>query len=218
MTAVKHRVTIKGVKDGLLFRLDDSCTFAELLEELKHKLEKTHQNILSGPQIHVNVKLGKRYLDDAGKEEIRTLIGNHGNLIVQSIESEVKLIGERKPGRFGEMQLIKGMVRSGQTLHIDGHAMLLGDVNPGGTISATGNIYVMGSLRGLAHAGTDGDETAIIAASHMRPTQLRIAQVISRPPDEWGIGETFMEFAYIRDGVMEINKIQHLQRIRPDAE
>lgn len=218
MTAAKHRVTIKGVKDGLLFLLDDRCGFAELVDELKHKLEKTHQKILTGPLIHVHVKLGKRFLSDADREEIRSIIARRGNLIVQSIQSDVQLVGETKPGRFGEMQVIKGMVRSGQILHIDGHVMLLGDVNPGGTISATGSIYVMGSLRGLAHAGTEGDATAIIAASHLRPTQLRIAHVISRPPDEWGIGETFMEFAYIRDGVMEIDKIQHLQRIRPDAE
>lgn len=217
MTAVKHKVTIKGVKDGLVFLLDDSCGFDQLLDELKHKLEKTHQNILSGPRINVQVKMGKRFLGEAEKDQISTIITSRGNLIVQSIDSEVQLVGERKPGRFGEMQLIKGMVRSGQTLHIDGHITLLGDVNPGGTISATGNIYVMGSLRGLAHAGTEGDESAIIAASHLRPTQLRIAQVISRPPDEWGVGETFMEFAYIRDGVMEIDKIQLLHRIRPDA-
>jgi len=68
----------------------------------------------------------------------------------------------------------------------------------------------------MAHAGCEGNDKAIIAASHMRPTQLRIAGVISRPPDEWGVGETYMEFAYINNGVMEIDKIQHLHRIRPD--
>ncbi|MNY62125.1 Septum site-determining protein MinC [compost metagenome] len=75
----------------------------------------------------------------------------------------------------------------------------------------------MGSLRGMAHAGLDGDEKAIIAASHMRPTQLRIAGVISRSPDEWGIEEAFMEFAYVKEGKMEIDKLHQLHRIWPDA-
>ncbi len=59
-------------------------------------------------------------------------------------------------------------------------------MNPGGTILSTGSIYVMGSLKGMAHAGRDGDESAVIAASLLKPTQLRIANIISRPPDEWG--------------------------------
>ena len=94
--------------------------------------------------------------------------------------------------------------------------MLLGDVNPGGAIVSTGDIFVMGSLRGMAHAGVDGDEGAIIAASHFRPTQLRIADVISRPPDEWGIGETYMEYAYLHEGRMQIDKLSHLHRMRPE--
>ncbi|WP_438444323.1 septum site-determining protein MinC [Gorillibacterium sp. sgz5001074] len=214
MAAVKHRVTIKGVKDGLVFLFDDTCTFGELVEDLKHKLEKTHQNILTGPLIHVFVKLGNRYATDEEKEELRSIIAARGNLLVQSIDSEPDKLKALEEGRI---QVIKSIVRSGQVLHVEGNVMLMGDVNPGGIITATGDIYVMGSLRGMAHAGFSGNETSIIAASHMRPTQLRISQVISRPPDEWGVGDTYMEFAYINNGVMEIDKIQHLHRIRPDA-
>lgn len=214
MAAVKHRVTIKGVKDGLLFLFDDSCTFEELAQDLKHKLEKTHQTILTGPLIHVFVKLGNRTASEEEKEEIRSIIAARGNLLVQSIESDAEKAEAMAGSRI---HVVKNIVRSGQVLHMEGNLMLMGDVNPGGTVTATGDIYIMGSLRGMAHAGCGGDEKSIIAASHMRPTQLRIAQVISRPPDEWGFEETYMEFAYINNGVMEIDKIQHLHRIRPEA-
>ena len=39
-------------------------------------------------------------------------------------------------------------------------------------------------------------KNAVIAASLLRPTQLRIADVISRPPDEWMTGDAMMEFAF----------------------
>ena len=42
-----------------------------LLQELQHKLEKTHQQILTGPIIHVHVKLGSREATDEQKEEIQ---------------------------------------------------------------------------------------------------------------------------------------------------
>ncbi|MEX2461499.1 MAG: septum site-determining protein MinC [Paenibacillaceae bacterium] len=214
MAVVKHLVTIKGVKDGLVFVLDDASLLADVLKELRHKLEKTHRKILFGPLVHVQVKLGKRQLVDAEKEQIRELIKSRGNLIVQSVESDLSesLLLTPDPS----IKIIYGMIRSGQTIQHEGKIMLMGDVNPGGIIECTGDIYIMGSLRGMAHAGMNGDQEAIIAASHLRPTQLRIAEVISRPPDEWGIEEAFMEFAYIHNGVMEIDKINQLGRFRPE--
>ncbi|MFE5320150.1 septum site-determining protein MinC [Paenibacillus sp. NPDC056579] len=212
MTAAKHHVTIKGVKDGLVFLLDDTCEFGEVIGELQHKLEKTHQQILTGPIIHVHVKLGSRIASDEEKEQIRSIIGQKGNLLIQSIESQV-MDPAASVFNIPDIKLLKGMVRSGQTLSEDGNILFLGDVNPGGTIISSGSIYIMGSLRGMAHAGFDGDETAIIAASHLRPTQLRIASIISRPPDEWGINEAFMEFAYVKEGKMEIDKIHHMHKL-----
>lgn len=209
--ASRHLVSIKGVKDGLVFVMDDQCEFAELLNELQYKLEHTHQTILSGPVIHVHVRLGTREASEEQKEEIRGLIGKSGNLFIQSIQSD-----QEESAAKPRLKVIPGMVRSGQTLQYEGNLMLLGDVNPGGAILSTGDIYVMGSLRGMAHAGMDGDERAIIAAAHFQPTQLRIADIVSRPPDEWGISETYMEYAYLHQGQMQIDKLSHLRRMRPD--
>lgn len=214
MTAAKHHVTIKGVKDGLVFMLDDACPFADLVSELRHKLETTHQKILTGPVIHVHVKLGARAASEEEKEEIRRIIGQRGNLLVQSIQTSEPPAAAPFAGT-SNITVMKGIVRSGQTITHDGNLLYLGDVNPGGSIVASGDIFIMGSLRGMAHAGVNGNEKAIISASYLRPTQLRIAGIISRPPDEWGAGETYMEFAYIRDGKMEIDKIHHLHRVRP---
>src|SRR5699024_9253238 len=41
----------------------------------------------------------------------------------------------------------------------------------------------MGRLYGIAHAGSDGDKQSVIAASYMKPNQLRIAHYFSRAPD-----------------------------------
>jgi septum site-determining protein MinC len=215
MTAVKHHVTIKGVKDGLVFLLDDACDFSEVLQELRHKMENTHEKILTGPIIHVHVKLGARTVTEEEKNLICDIISQKGNLLIQSIESQLPhaMPNLANPG----IGLLKGIVRSGQTVRHEGNLLYLGDVNPGGVIISTGSIYIMGSLRGMAHAGVDGDETAIIAASYLRPTQLRIAGVISRPPDEWDTNDTFMEFAYIQNGQMKIDKIHHLHRIVLDT-
>jgi septum site-determining protein MinC len=209
--SVKSAITIKGTKEGLVFLLDDQCDFVSLLDELHRKLDK-HEQQLSGPIVHVFVKLGSRRLNEEDKERIRSAIRRQGNFLVQSIESDAA--PEETEAAKNVIKTVTGIVRSGQTIRHEGDLLLLGDVNPGGTVLCTGDIYIMGALRGTAHAGCEGNEKAIIAASLMTPTQLRIAEVISRPPEEWASAEPSMEYAYLRDGVMEIDKLTHLHQWR----
>lgn len=216
-SAKKHLVTIKGVKEGLIFHLNDDCAFEELLDELKDKLGNSHNTFLDGPDIGVHIRLGRRWLLDEQIDQLTGLIEQKKNLSVVAVASDV-VPKERLDDETGRLKLVRTIVRSGQTLFHDGDLLLVGDVNPGGTIASTGDVHVLGSLRGVAHAGTDGNEDAIIVASHMKPTQLRIAGIISRPPDEGGLEETFMEFAYLNEGVMEIDKITNITRIRPDGQ
>ncbi|UTW68948.1 hypothetical protein KHA80_17145 [Anaerobacillus sp. HL2] len=68
-------------------------------------------------------------------------------------------------------------------IEIIGDLLLIGDVNSGGTVVATGNIYIPGVLRGIAHAGSKGNKVVVISASRMEPSQLRIAEIVSRSPD-----------------------------------
>jgi septum site-determining protein MinC len=212
MKVKSNHVTIKGIKDGLVFLLDDQCEFPSLLEELRYKLEYSHQNILTGPIIHVDVKLGTREISEEQKVMILDILSKKGNLLIRSIDSPPV----KKEEDSGMIATMGGIVRSGQVLHHEGNLLFLGDVNPGGSLTCTGDIYVLGSLRGMAHAGVNGNENAIIAASYLSPTQLRIAEIISRPPDEWENKETSMEFASLQDGVMQIDKISNISRFRKD--
>ncbi|HLT55998.1 MAG TPA: septum site-determining protein MinC, partial [Bacillota bacterium] len=110
---------------------------------------------------------------------------------------------------------VRKIVRSGQVLEITGDLLLIGDVNPGGKVVSTGNVYILGNLYGIAHAGAAGDRKAIIAASYMKPTQLRIADYISRAPDYESDG-VYMECGLIdeeQDKIV-IDRIQVLSRNR----
>ncbi|MBY9079387.1 septum site-determining protein MinC [Paenibacillus sp. HN-1] len=212
MTVKSKHVRIKGIKDGLVFLLDDKCPFEELLGELRYKLEHSHQNILTGPIVHVDIKLGSRQVTEEEKEAVLDILRGQGNLLIRSFEAQEA--PQEEP--VGSLSTLSGMVRSGQVLHHRGDLLFLGDVNPGGAITCTGDIYILGALRGMAHAGMEGNETAVIAASLMAPTQLRIAEVISRPPDEWETRESSMDFAFLSDGVMQIDKIHNLVKLRQD--
>jgi septum site-determining protein MinC len=70
--------------------------------------------------------------------------------------------------------------RSGMSLHHPGHLTIVGDVNAGAELTATGDIIVFGAIRGVVQAGVMGDTKAIIAALVMTPTQLSIGPVYGR--------------------------------------
>ncbi|MEW6726741.1 septum site-determining protein MinC [Desulforudis sp. 1088] len=101
--------------------------------------------------------------------------------------------------------LIQRTLRSGQSVCYNGNVVILGDVNPGAEVTAAGNVVVMGILRGTIHAGATGDDTAVVIAFRLQPTQLRIANHIARSPDEDFVADPgHPEIARVKDGVVTI--------------
>lgn len=98
-----------------------------------------------------------------------------------------------------EALFLRETLRSGRSIYHEGHVIIIGDVNPGAEVIAGGDVIVWGRLRGLVHAGALGDESALICALELTPTQLRIASQIAIPPDERQ-GDPVPETASIRDG------------------
>src|SRR6202011_2684688 len=94
---------------------------------------------------------------------------------------------------------LRRTVRSGQAIHHASNVVVLGDVNPGAEIVAGGDIIVWGVLRGMVHAGYPENEQALLCALCLSPVQLRIAHLLSRPPEGYE-AQPRPEVAAIRNG------------------
>jgi septum site-determining protein MinC len=81
---------------------------------------------------------------------------------------------------------VRRTLRSGMRILHDGDVCILGDVNAGAEIVAGGDVVVWGSLRGMIHAGAGGDQAAVVCALLLAPTQLRIADLVSRGSEPSG--------------------------------
>lgn len=213
----KQLVTIKGTRDGLTLYLDDACSFEELLNELDSALANNHGED-QAPMITVKVQLGNRYLHKDQEESLREVVRKKNNLVVETVESNV--ITKQQALDWmedSEVKIINKIIRSGQVLEVKGDMLLIGDVNSGGKVVASGNIFVMGTLRGVAHAGSEGNRQAVVAASHLLPSQLRIADYISRSPDYQAEG-VYMECGLIDEESSQIviERLQSLVTKRPD--
>ncbi len=106
-----------------------------------------------------------------------------------------------------ETLLYKGTLRSGQNIDYRGNVVVVGDLNPGAEVTATGDIVVTGTLRGLAHAGAGGGQGSVVAF-RLEPTQIRIGDVIGRPPEGDSKSARRPEVARLKDGVILIEPLE----------
>lgn len=208
-------VTIKGTKDGLVLRLDDKCAYSDLLAELRDKVAETGLEGLA----EVRVDVGNRYCDENDLKEIMTIIHDSPTLRVSKIQSDV-ITMEECNARIVEKQseTFVGIVRSGQVIEAAGDLVIIGDVNPNGRVVAAGSIYVLGKLKGIAHAGVNGNADSVIAASWLEATHLMIADTVQLMSDELKVlvEQPEMECAYLHpNGFIAIDRLQELRILRP---
>jgi len=212
-----QNVMIKGTKDGILLRLDDSCSFQDLMRELEAKLSFQRWEEEESHKISVRVHTGNRYLSEDQREELEKLIRSAKHLIIESIESDVMLKSEwERKKRESEISLVNKIVRSGQILETPGDLLLVGDVNPGGVVRAGGNIFILGALSGTAHAGCYGNSEAVICAAKMNPSQLRISEYVSLASDLAGEHGRETACAFLGpDNEIVIEGLHVLKGVRP---
>lgn len=98
-------------------------------------------------------------------------------VLAAEVEVEVEAPEPVAPIGRRSLTLERGL-RSGQVVSFNGDVTVFGDVNPGAQLVASGNIIVLGALKGLVHAGSEGDHSATVLAFDFQPNQLRIGRHI----------------------------------------
>ncbi|NSW89507.1 MAG: septum site-determining protein MinC [Firmicutes bacterium] len=217
-------IIFKATNNGLILIMKEEDDFEKIYEQIGKKLTAAGK-FFKGASLVVKYR-GKKLLQDEA-EKLCRLMSDKTEAEITAFEedtdydpkiSEDGVEVEENRGAIpyvksyyfegieeGITKFYRGTVRSGQLVSFNGNLVILGDVNPGAEVQATGNIIVMGSLRGIVHAGMDGNKEAIIAALNLQPVQLRIANIITRPPDEIkGKGPIAPEIAYIKDELVYI--------------
>lgn len=222
--AQKGLVEIKGKLNGLYLNVDPDASFDDIFSYLK-KLLTDKGSFYKGSKI---IGLKGQCFNYKQKALIEALIQDEFEIDVESLEEPIapvkKVIVEAPKvdvepvieKREIERQLEKhvfdthfvyGTMRSGKSVHFPGHVIVIGDVNPGAEIVAEGNIIVMGRVFGFIHAGSAGNDKAVVIASLLKPTQIRISTYISVPPsDDETIHTTTPEKATVNNGVIKIEK------------
>lgn len=207
-------------KSGPVILLPEEGAFEDVCQQLREKLAQRGR-FFQGSE--VTVQTGGRILSELERDSLEAIL-REANIAFRAIggggdpvaEAQAALRAAEQTRRSSALpaaalltesetaQVVTRTLRSGQSVRHQGDVIVLGDVNPGAEVVATGHIVVMGALRGVAHAGASGNVAAIVAATKLRPTQLRIAHVIGRAPDEEEPLKPVPEVARVRDGMIVV--------------
>lgn len=79
----------------------------------------------------------------------------------------------------------------------------MGDVNGGAEVIAGENIIILGTLRGLAHAGAKGNRKATIAATIIEAPQIRISNLVKEVEETANTGKKYT-YASIKENEIVI--------------
>lgn len=202
-----------------------ALTWADLQQQLKQRLNSGER--FWQPNTHVHLLARDRLLDgrqlqaiaDALSEaqlQLKRVFTSRRQTAVAaatagySVEQQaiVPTLNQKNPeaGKALDDPLyLQATVRSGVEIRHPGTIVILGDLNPGSTVIADGDILVWGRLRGVAHAGANGNTQCRIMALQLEPTQLRIADYVARAP-ETPPNQYYPEVAYVASGSIRITR------------
>ncbi len=195
---MEDRLIIKGSKEGLnaVVNLNSFKSFEEVLEMFREKLSRG-KKFYKGCTLKISLDTKK--LSEEHKSALSQLLSDEF-LVSDCTFEDINL---KAPKMFtgvyeGKTKFIRKTVRGGQCIDYPGNIVIVGDVNPGAEVHAGGNIIVLGNLRGNVYAGEGGNDKAIIAAFRLQPEILKIANLVTRSPEE-EVKPKFPEVARIKE-------------------
>ncbi|GMQ56126.1 septum site-determining protein MinC [Vallitalea sediminicola] len=208
-------ILIKGNKYGLTIILDENVTFKDLKQTLQHKIVDAKKFFKNAK---VAITFTGRDLSDKEQRELVNIITTFSDMEVTCImdESDSCKSAESNNDEVDKNDIFqlgnpsgdpmavfhKGTLRSGQQLNVEHSVIIMGDVNPGAKVTATGNVIVLGALKGTVYVKELNGKYPFVVALSMKPMQLKIGDIMGRSPDnkKLTMDTSSAEIAYIADG------------------
>jgi len=223
-----QEVIFVGTREGLRLLIDAHTNIDALKEAIRRRLTEA-PGFFAGATVTLDTR--GAVVPVGWVEEVRQILESHGLRVEHTDDAQearlratshvsagsAEAIGSMaQAAQVGQAEepepvvpgadtlLVRQSLRSGQSASFEGHLVILGDVNPGSEVWANGDIVVFGALRGVAHAGAAGNRDARVVALRLQPTQLRIADKITRAPDDDVKAVRGPEQAFLKDGAIVI--------------
>lgn len=185
----------------------------------ENETEESNQNVKEEITLRLTIHTGRSLWVEEEKEKMTALIEEQSDFIVEEYVSDVILTDEMED-IFEERRLhvYTDNLRGGQVVEAPVDLLFVGNVQPGAELRAGRHIFIIGNFQGLAHAGVNDDDQAIIVANFNHEAQLRIGDKI-QINEQASTPHSNYSFAFINDlNVFEFQDIKEIKNIRSDID
>ncbi len=200
-------VIFKGTKEGIIAILNPSFSINEIFNYLEKILEE-RKVFFSGADLEVDpngINLTETDIDHL--KRIFSRFGIGFSLKGTGIKIEKEVIAPKQETQSPQTIIISHTLRAGQLIRHNGNVVILGDINEGAEVNATGSIYVFGVVRGIVNAGE-----SVISLGFM-PLRMTIGNIIF---DNNKSGKTYRKprIATVSNGKIEVKVLGEKKSIR----
>lgn len=205
---MKDNIIIKKFPNGITLHLNSEISFEALLGELAAKFDQSRQFFRDA---RVALALEGRELSEEQERQIVTVIHNNSDVEIICIVGKndetnrnfvkaIQKVDLQHTDNFGHFY--RGTLKNNQKIEMESSIVILGDVYPGSTVTASKDIIILGGLYGEAYAGVGSEESHYIVALEMSPEKLKIGDFRHKPKDKprWGIKPKVQpKIAYVKE-------------------
>lgn len=185
------------------------------LEALFEKL-KSDPISIEASKVSFDVLTEDRILQSEEKKQIEDLTANYPKFSIHKISANVMTVADAYLLKEREnVHLISRTIRNGQEIQLKGDILFLGTIHEGGKLITTGNIFSIGNVAGILHAGFPNSEEKLILGDLHNAQQVRVGEQFDVIDDE-KLEEDVQTIAYVNDlHVLTYGSLNELKQINP---
>ena len=226
MNCLGKNVSLKGRNEGYVLLIDDKAKIDEIMKETEELFKKIEKDDKYDQPFELVVDTGNRLLTEEQKEKITSIVNKYLAFNIKEFDSKVIEIDQANEWyeETAPLIMVKN-IRNGQVIQSRRNIILIGDVRPGGLVRSAGSIIIIGEVHGTIHAGSEGDEDAIIVAPFAYDAQVRIGDHVEiieiEKSEKINTNETNQatehQVVFLNDlHIIEFAKVNELVKKRPD--
>ena len=184
---MREAVVLKSNRYGIQLLLNPDIPFVTLLDKILEKFQESDKFFRDAS---FAITFEGRALSEEEEtmivETINAKTNTHVICIVEEDEIREEILKRKTAEKLPEVPaynpneaiLRYESVKSGEVLIAEQSLVVLADVEAGATVTTSGNLIVLGDLRGKVWAGSDGKEDVFVFAMNLSPESLRIGSLI----------------------------------------
>ncbi|WP_283678604.1 septum site-determining protein MinC [Lentilactobacillus sp. Marseille-Q4993] len=211
---------LKGTKDGYEIILNDKAEYDEIFKSLTKLLDnlKTQTASTTPQKIAFEIQTQRRLFNAQERSEIEQIFSKYSDFSIHKINSDV--VTKEESAQIIDQKtvhVIDRVIRNGQEVNVTGDVLFLGKVHEGGKLLVTGNLYVIGEVKGIIQAGFPNVEDKMIFGDVHNAQQIRIGEQFEILDDTKSADKiNSSSIAYVNAlHVLDYGNVEDLNQINP---